>query len=171
MSTRIPPSLKWLVNKRARLANEIARSQRDAGDRALDLAVLEAKTSMLREDLASIDRALSMHEVLIRPESIAPIQTPRFGRLFSYNHMTRVILAYLRSRRSAWCSTTEIVAVVIRADDQSQAAEHHPSMRLAVRRRLRALRAAGRIAGRHVAKSNLEGYWSLPQSGLGRPAT
>jgi len=161
MRTRIPPSLKWLVDRRARLSSELERDRREAEYAALRVLALKAKVELLRQDLAAIDRALSMHEVRIHPETIAPLKTWHAERRFKHNHLTRNIMAYLRIAKGHWSSTTELMAYVATQGGIEVTEESYPELRLATRKRLRNLRASGRVIRKHEAKTSKEGYWAL----------
>lgn len=161
MRTKVPSSLKWLVDKRARLATELDRNKKEARAAALRASTLDAKLSQLKMDLAAIDRALSMHEIRIHPETIAPIRTQRSGRLLPFSHLSRSIVSYLRRANGAWCSTTEIMTFIAEAGKLDVDEEVYPILRLSVRKRLQTLHAAGRVIRRHAAKTSMEGYWAV----------
>ena len=112
MRTKTPPALKWLVDRRARLAYDLERDAREAKMCAFRASGLAAKVHVMKQDLAAIDRALSMHEVLIHPESIELKNSWRSDRLFGHNHLTRNLLLYLRRSQGRWYSASELMAFV-----------------------------------------------------------
>jgi len=71
MSTRIPPSLKWLIDKRARLAGEI-RKTKLAVERA-HLIVNELKA--LEETLSALDKTFELHDIRIDVNLIKPVNS------------------------------------------------------------------------------------------------
>lgn len=74
MSSRIPPSLNWLINKRARLAGDITKAEK----RANELYRLKLKEiEVLRRDLSIIDATIRLHEIQIDPKCIRPIKGQR----------------------------------------------------------------------------------------------
>lgn len=162
METKLPSSLKWLVNRRARLAWEIERTLRDASKAKNRARSLEITFKQLKCDLASIDRVLSMHEIELHPESISDVGTHRQARLMPFSHLTRHTLSCLRKAKGEWCSTTEIMSYVASKGALDVDDEVYGLLRLSVRKRLRTLYAAGKVRRRHAAKSNVEGYWALP---------
>jgi len=68
MAARIPPSLAWLIDKRARIDGELKKA-RQATDTAMrlikDLKVLE-------RDLAAVDRVLTLHTLNVDKTLIEP---------------------------------------------------------------------------------------------------
>ena len=162
MRTKTPSSLKWLVDRRARLAYDLERDAKEAKASAFRASSLAAKIEVMRGDLAAIDRALSLHEVRVHPESIAPRNTWRVDRLFGHNHLTRNLLLCLRQSQGRWCSTSELMAFVAKRGKVAITPDLYPALRLSVRKRLQNLRAAGRVVRQHGAKTRQEGYWALP---------
>ncbi|UBB24246.1 hypothetical protein LAG73_12785 [Pseudoxanthomonas japonensis] len=167
MRTKTPPSLKWLVDKRARLKAEIERDKADAQSARRRAESLDGRWMQLRQDLDAIDRALSLHEICLDPESIRPVRAVDSVRLLPWAHMTRAILGCLRRAKGDWRSTTEIVIYVAQINGLELDASSAARVRLLVRKRLQGLHASGRVARRHGAKANLEGYWSLPRGVAG----
>lgn len=71
MTPKIPSPLKWLIDKRVRLAGEI-RKTRSALATAKQLI---EELSKLEDDLAAIDRSLGLHEIQIQVDYIQPIRS------------------------------------------------------------------------------------------------
>src|SRR3989338_6410423 len=94
---RTPPSLKWLIDKRARLLGEITKielghqewldrteNRLKGAEEALASArrhlryeqeIAGKHVQAFKADVQSIDAALGMHEIQINPEIITPIRT------------------------------------------------------------------------------------------------
>lgn len=159
MQTRTPSSLKWLVDKRARLVREISRREDEARSVA---RAMEKSCDALRRDLAAIDRVLSLHEIAIDPNSIPPINSQRFGRGLPHNHLTKSIMKCLRLANGAWRSTSDVAIFVASTVDIDCGSLKFAEVRLSTRYRLKNLHAAGRVARRHEGRRNMENYWSLP---------
>lgn len=121
----------------------------------------------MRHDLASIDRVLSMHEIAVHPETIRSVGTHRQARFLPFAHLTRHVLTCLRKANGEWCSTTEVMSYVAAAGELEMDYALGALLRLSVRKRLRALHAAGKVRRRHKARSGVEGYWALPLLDLG----
>lgn len=159
MQTRTPSSLKWLVDKRARLVQEIRRTEIEAGSIGLEL---EKRCDALRRDLAALDRVLSLHEIAIDPESIPPINGQRGRRTFPHSYLTRNIITCLRLANGSWCSTLEIALFVATTANLDIESAGFSEVRISTRYRLKNLHAAGRVIRRHEGRRNTENYWSLP---------
>ena len=162
MRTVTPPSLKWLVDRRARLLARAKQlnKQADAGrQRAADC---DAEQEQVRRDIAALDRVLSLHEIRIDPEFIQPKKTQEAERLLPWNHLTRNILACLRRANGEWCSTTHIVMFVAEKAKKDIDETTYAILRLSIRSRLRKLRVAGKVIRRHAGNTGYEGYWALP---------
>src|SRR5690606_20054749 len=157
--SKTPPSLKWLVDKRARLVKRIGKVKQEA-EQARGMAnSLDRACEALHHDLEALDRVLSLHEIRVHPETNRPLRTNAAGALFPYNYVTRSILSCLRRANGKWCSTTEIV-LFVGSGGKAAGEVRYADLRLSVRKRLQALCAAGRIARRHTASTNVEGYWA-----------
>lgn len=67
---KTPSALKWLAETRARLAHDLADSERIQ-------AVVVTRTAKLRDDLAALDRTLTIYDPAIRPENVEGVQAHR----------------------------------------------------------------------------------------------
>lgn len=97
MTNRIPPSLKWLADKRSRLSGEIAKLDSEV---AAYKATLKEKASVLRakkSDLAAIDRALGLHEIQVVADKIAVVRVQNNPIEFSHGEFNKSIFAVLES--------------------------------------------------------------------------
>ncbi|WP_329953479.1 hypothetical protein [Stenotrophomonas sepilia] len=81
METQTPSSLKWLVDKRARLAGHIAQIQRRADAARQRAADLDSSLEATRRDLEALDRILGVHEICVPPEVIRPVRMSSEGPL------------------------------------------------------------------------------------------
>lgn len=169
MQTRIPPSLKWLVDRRARLLARAIKLKKlaDAGRRRSN--EYDAEWEQVRRDIAALDQVLSLHEIRIDPEIIQPKNTHETSRLLPWNQLTRAILTCLRQANGEWCSTTQIVVFVAAKATREIDETTRAVLRLTVRSRLRKLRVDGRVVRRHEGITGFEGYWALPPLGTGTP--
>lgn len=160
MSTRIPSSLKWLIDKRARLDAEIKKTKSSL----VEARNLIKELSSLKKSLSAIDQALSLHEIEVDINLIQPINT-RYRRInLPYGELTRTILTCLslyKSKRPV--KMTEIVAFVIRRYPDVFI-DNMQRLRLnrSVHYRLKDMAANGVIVRHHNPKSGREGIWSLP---------
>lgn len=93
MTNRIPPSLNWLIDKRARLSGHILRTKK-ALSKVQDLV---DKLKILESDLAAIDQSLKLHNIQVDVENIKTIR-PQMKRLkFPHGYINNTVLTYLRS--------------------------------------------------------------------------
>lgn len=111
MTNRIPPSLKWLADKRARLAGQITKLNSEI---EIYEAVLKEKAELLREkrsDLAAIDRALGLHELQVIPDQIADVRAQSNPLRFSHGDFRKIVFLILKSAQAPM--TIRDVAVAI----------------------------------------------------------
>jgi hypothetical protein len=103
MTTRIPHSLSWLVNQRARIDGEINCLKVIIKNYCLPI---EEKIKSLEEDLQALDRTLSLHEIKIRPEIIPPIK----GRRIKLKHgeLSRLIIEAITKSHEGMATDREI---------------------------------------------------------------
>ncbi len=95
MAGRIPSSIFWLINKRARLAGEIAKTQKALSK----VQHLVDRLKKLEASLQAIDDALKLHEIQIDTNDIKPIRPHKARSKFRHGEINNLILGYLRSKR------------------------------------------------------------------------
>lgn len=182
-SIRTPSSLKWLIDKRARLLGEINKLKNshhknveDAKKRVVkaemslehakqELAHLESTVpriiEILHSDLKAVDNTLGLHEIQINPDIIPPIRTQDAERHSSHGGMTRAIFECLKLAGGQSVSTfelTEHVAVVI---GLKLTVENYQEFRKKISWRLKGLCSAGKIRRLHQVKGCIVGRWIL----------
>ncbi len=92
MTNRIPPSLNWLIDKRARVSGEIAKTKKlmkKAEALIHDLEILEQK-------LKAIDSTLDLHEIKIDVNLINPIRSHELRLNLPYGQLSKSILTCIR---------------------------------------------------------------------------
>jgi hypothetical protein len=191
MTVRIPSSLKWLVNRHARLVTEIKRSERQLllreelhqqllwdNSRAVEASTInlqcrKAHLNQLKADLNIIDSTLLIHDIPINPALIAPINTQTSARMFRYGNITSLIFSCLKYANCEYRSTSEITAFVVTHLERAISVEEQKFMRDAVGKRLRKLRADGKVMEVPQAKTIFDKRWKLSNwsslSAMGRP--
>lgn len=108
MAPKIPSSLKWLIDKRARLDAEITKTRA-----SLSYAKkLIEELSKLEDDLAAIDRSLGLHEIKVQLEHIQPVRSHYVRVDLPRGELTRSILLCLRLREGAPARMGEIVSFI-----------------------------------------------------------
>lgn len=182
---RTPPSLNWLIGKRARLLGEIeklkksrpdriASAEKELADAQIRLEQAKARLAYeqdvgnkiieaLRKDLNAIDCVLGLHEIKINPEIIQPIRSQNAKRLLPYGKLTRSIFDSLKQAGGGPLSTDEIVKFIIYSNGLYITAERVPEFREGVRQRLKTLCKKGTVERLHPVKCRVEGSWTLPQ--------
>jgi hypothetical protein len=167
MSTRIPSSLAWLIDKRARLVGKIQKASKII-DQAHELAIERIK---MRDDLAAIDRALEMHDIQIDAECIPPIAPRKHQRIrLSHGELTRVLLQFLRESGREPLSTDALTMMLIERCVNLQESPPDPlalqitfrRLRLSVRYRLKALASDAVIARAPCASGSRAARWISP---------
>ena len=158
MTTRIPPSLKWLINKRARLLGDIAKAEKELI--ALP-ALKEKQLTVLRQDLTVIDNTIRLHDIPIDPDLIQPINGHDKGRFLKHGNLTRSILACLKHFHPKPVTTTEIAIIIGEKLGIDCLNAEFPTLRTSVRYRLKNMCKNGSVARVHVAATRQKGTWNL----------
>jgi hypothetical protein len=158
MTPKIPSSLKWLIDKRARLDAEIAKTRASLSN----AKKLVKELAELERDLAAIDRSLGMHEIQVDLENIAPIRSHYVRINLPRGELTKAIYQYLRLRNGGPASMTEITAFI---ENKYRHLIDTPMNRMrlhnSVHNRLKSLYREGKLHRHHEWHSNRAGVWSL----------
>lgn len=183
---RTPPSLKWLIDKYARLLGELAKFDKTHLDRIThaeselekaEVALVEARhrlafeksleTSValsLRSDLQAVERTLSMHDIQINPELISQVRTQDADRTLPHGAITKSIYECLKYANGHPVTTTELALFICLRYGILQAGEEFDSLRYTVKSRAKDLCRLGKLERLHQAGGNLKGAWRLPNS-------
>lgn len=182
---RTPPSLKWLLDKRARLLGEIKRLEKgipaareslskDIADAELQLAQLKAQqhrplvdelvVQAKKADLAAIDRALQLHTIQVDTQLISPIWPHSAKNKLPYGQTTRFIYRYLKTIYPESASAAEVAEFILSVTELNTDSMDPEQIRLRVRKQMRKLAAEGKLAPVHPKKTHLEGRWRLSQT-------
>jgi hypothetical protein len=181
---RTPSSLKWLLDKRARLLGELIKHENslpgridDARKKLLaaehnferarqELATIESAgpriIERLRLDIQALDNALGHHEIQINPELIPPIRTPDTERYSDHGKMTRAIFECLKMAGGHSASTLEIADHIAIELGLSITDDTYQTFRKKVNWRLKNLCRDGKIRRLHQVKGAIIGRWALP---------
>ena len=184
MTTRIPASLGWLLQKRARLLGEIKRGQKTLGQSDARLeAILEKFRAQQREhlsqfslatcqlklhleqlqrDMENVDQVIRQYSDQIDPARIAAIKTSA-ARDVQYGSMTKQIRRILATA-STPLTTSQIAAIASRNLGLPVEDMVNEDFREKIRYRLKAMASRGQILRHHIddssVKNGLEGCWS-----------
>lgn len=193
---RTPPSLKWLIDKRARLWGEISKVEKDfpLSEQELSREIAKAEFRLVRlkhrldhlrkqqiqidnrplylkslkADLAAIDRTLAQHDVKIDPELISPICSQWTSRFLVHGEMTRQIYSCLKAAHPGSQTTTDVVEFILSAAEIQLNANDLMDFRGRVSRRLGYLAWEKKISRLHKLKTGQEGRWALLSSNYPR---
>lgn len=182
MNIRTPPSLNWLIDKKARLEGKISQIEEFSPARLAYLEVaapeidrrakklndeyqkqihlVNYELPKLKRQLEAIIVALGIHEVSIKPDLISPI-LPRASRLVPYGEMTRLIYTFLK-RVSGTATTTEIASFIWIKYEISDDQISFVKFTNKVQKRLKNLAREGKVMRLHPIKTSSEGSWKLP---------
>lgn len=155
---RLPPSLKWLIDRRARVAGEIEKIERL-------LAKCQSATddlSKLKELLASVDQTLALHEIRVDPEYIRSIRSKDVRVSLPHGELGRAILLCLRSNEGRPVSSEEIIDfVAVRMTDLAAPAIPRAQLARSVHNRLQGLHRRGLLNRHHNTSKTYRGIWSI----------
>lgn len=157
MTNRIPPSLKWLVTTRARLAGELEKTKRSL-KRAHEL-IDELK--VIEDKLKAVDITLAMHDIQIDTSLISPIQTKELKLNIPHGELTKSIILCLRMHGgNKPISKSEILNfIIIRHFSNTAEAIPQRQIKRSIKNRLTGLFREGVLIRHH--NDNDEGLWSL----------
>jgi len=180
---RTPPSLKWLIDKRARLLGEINKLENSYGKKLEDakkqiivaenslehakreLAYVESAVPMiiesLRKDLQGVDNTLGLHEIQINPDIIPPIRPQDAALSSNHGAMTRAIFERLRLAGGQSVSTFEFTDYVAIAIGLELTDNNYQEFRKRISWRLKKLCSEGKIQRLHQVKGAIVGEWIL----------
>ncbi len=189
---RLQSSLKWLIDKRARLLGEInslekrlPHSQielnREIARTEIRLAQLNSRLAQLkqqrtdtdehlsyiaglRSDLNAIDGALKQHDVQISPESIKPIRPQRSNQYLSHGEITRQIFACLKAAYPDPRTAMDVVGFIVSGCKIELSTAERLDLRFRIRQRLSYLTWQKKILRLHGVKTQEEGRWTLRPS-------
>ena len=161
MTNRIPPSLNWLIDKRARLSGEIIKVKKS-------LAKVEHLVNKLRKlevALESIDNSLKLHDIQIDIENIKPKRTNLYKLKFPFGLLDEYVFEYLVANiESLPVQKPEIVELLIlkHLEFDSTPVPYNQASR-AVSQTLARLFRKGRVIRYHSSDSCFPGSWGLSE--------
>ena len=178
---KIPSALKWMMTRRARVLGEIKKAEKrfDTREALLikELQQVQAREAKLRSrlqrvqdlrlrhlshlnlDIRGIDNALGQHPILIDTELIQPLRGQDNAWLLPHGAMSRYILRALREANGEILCTQEIALFVAAEGRLTIDPEDFRSFKIAIRRRLRALNAAGMLKRVEVGRNTMDSRW------------
>ncbi len=161
MTNRIPPSLNWLIDKRARIAGEIEKTKHSlkrAQDLIEELEDLEVK-------LKAIDTTLELHHIKIDVSLISPIKSKELRLNIPHGELTKSILLCIKlfGENSPVSKATIVDFVIARHFDLNASKITSVQIGLSVQRRLKSLYHEGYLLRHHSKSTSNFGLWSLAE--------
>lgn len=159
MSTRIPPSLKWLIDKRARVSGEIEKTKKSL--KTAHQLIDELKE--LEDTLSAIDKTFELHEIQIDKSLIRPINSKYLRLKIPYGGINNAIITCLKLYKSDFPVPKADILNFVIAKYYDYEVDAVPGKQIArcVHNGLNRLYHAGTIVRCHNPKSNDEGLWKL----------
>lgn len=99
-----PSALKWLAEKRARLAFDLEFNLKLIAD-------LQVKADALQEDLAAVDRSIRLYDEKLDPSSIEPVNGWR-GNYGKRGALKEAVLEVLETSAPNWVSTDAVESAI-----------------------------------------------------------
>ena len=161
MSTRIPSSLKWLIDKRARLAGEIEKTKK-----ALETAnQLVEELKNLEETLSAIDKTFELHNIRIDVNLIRSIDSKYVRLKLPHGSITDSIVTCLKIYGDINpVPKSEIVRFLIaRHYSFDEKEEPYSQIARSVTKALNRMCRNGDIQRFHSLGASEEGLWKLKQ--------
>ncbi len=182
-SVRTPPSLNWLIKKKARLMGEITRLEENLPqflkDSEANLKIAKQRVNVLhvyhknyevlaekvlpelKTQLEAINVALGIHDIQIDSNLINPIKAHEERAKFPYGSISRSIFEYFRIHKGT--ATTKEIALFIAAKFVvEENAIGFVKLTHMVSQRLNRLTAQGKINRLHLISTRQVGIWSMP---------
>lgn len=102
--TKTPSALKWLAEKRARVAHDLDQTARLAAD-------LAKRSTELRIDLAALDRSIQLYDPDIDPAVIGTVAGWK-GRYGARGALRETVEAVLQELAPEWVATDNVEMLV-----------------------------------------------------------
>jgi hypothetical protein len=159
MTNRIPPSLNWLIDKRARISGEIEKTRRSLKRAQALISELED----LEVKLKAIDTTLDLHDIKIDVNLIKPIASNSYRLNIPHGELTKSILTCIRLHGGKNPVAKSIIHnfVVARHFDFDADEIPHEQVSLSIKRRLNCLYHDGLLLRHHSSNTNEYGLWSF----------
>lgn len=159
MTNRIPPSLNWLIDKRARISGEIEKTRRSLKTAQSLIEELED----LETKLKAIDTTLELHDIKINVDLIKPIESKHYRLNIPHGELTKSILTCIKLYGTVTpVSKSEIVNFVIARHFDFNANEITSArIKRSISNRVKSLYRDGFVVRHHRPYSNEEGLWTL----------
>lgn len=159
MSNRIPPSLAWLIDKRARIDGEMKKTEESLQRLTRLLIRLEAA----EKRLVALDAMIAAHPLVREPKKIGVFITEHNRRLpLQKGEMTHCILECLKEASGTPVMQTHLLAFVFERYPQFETTEYYRRwIWEVIKDRLKTLVRRGVVLRHHDRRTFRPGAWSL----------
>ena len=183
-----PSSLKWLINRHARIQGEIKKIERTEAQRRFDAtveitnlqaALLTAQDTdtttrrehdllkeTLRSEMNAVELLLGRHEVPIDPSIIRPIRSQDNVSVVEFGVYTRLIYECLRLANGKPCTATQVAIHITVSLEWDLDQKTFADFRYQIRQRMKNLAWKGQITRVQNQVGSIEGRWCLNPEGL-----
>jgi hypothetical protein len=178
-----PSSLKWLINRRARLLGELSKLHKAEKERAaehlnsisnlekqhkeaiasnaLAVTLYESSCRQFQEDVNAVDVVLLQHEVQIDPSLIAPMRTNENRLSIKHGQITRLIYESLKFAKGKTMTTTQVAIYISTKLETACPDFDFANIKYRIRQRLGSMASKGLINRHHSPVGAAEGRWSM----------
>lgn len=158
---RMPPSLKWLIDRRGRVDGEIKKIERSLAKCQSLIQDLEK----LKATLDSVDRTLALHDIQVEPTDIPSIRSHELRLPLPHGELTRLILDCLRANEGLPVSSDLIAEFVAeRALELHATVIPWAQLTRSIHDRLKNLHRTGLLIRHHDPLKSAHGIWSIRES-------
>jgi len=159
MANRIPPSLSWLIEKRARVDGEMKKTQQALNKVTRLLKKLEAAEDRLK----ALDAVIAEHPLTQEPKRAGPFNIEHHRRLpLPKGEMTRCILDCLGEAKGQPVKRAELHAFIFARYPQFDTTDYYRRwIKEVVKDRLKTLIYRNVVQRHHDRRTRQPGIWSL----------
>ncbi len=161
MPKSTPSSLKWLIDKQARLAGRLANAESKREVLRAQLDTLKTDITELKRQISLVQGAMTLHDIQINPSDLQPIR-PHQGRLMKGGRMSQIIMKTVASASERKASTPAILDAILGQLPYELTLDEHLRIQARVQVRLCQLVNEGRLVRRETGHRKMPRVWELP---------
>lgn len=159
MANRVPPSLAWLIETRARIDGEMTKTRQSLGNLARLLTRLETAEARLR----ALDEEIAAHPLTREPKRAGAYFVEHHRRLpLPHGELTQCLLECLSTAKGAPVKRNDLLEFVFARYPQLGATDYYRKwIREVVKDRLNRLAVRHVVIRHHDRRTHEQGSWSL----------
>lgn len=163
---RIPPSLSWLINKRARLVGEINAARKNLSEY---INAEEERIASLEVSLINLDGTMKLHEIQIDPKLISAKRVNNAKKYLPHGGYTKLILDSLRQAHPNPIGTDDLTLILMKVINNPELT--FEELRPIFKQRLKEISRKGMIIAVHKDSPawNAKGLWKLNPNCIPNP--